>query len=64
MVLRLITERTQQKKINIQNVNSIFEVIKLTKEIGGNLMVETILALKNNNVISIKNKHDSEKYYS
>ena len=27
-------------------------------------MVETILALKNNNVISIKNKHDSEKYYS
>ena len=53
-----------QKKINIQNVNSIFEVIKLTKEIGGNLMVETILALKNNNVISIKNKHDSEKYYS
>ena len=33
----------KQKKVNVENVNSIFEVNKRTKTLGGKIMIESIL---------------------
>ena len=52
-----------QKSINILESDSMFDIIKRTKKIGGKLMVKTIKNIKNHNVILKKNKVIDEYYY-
>ena len=53
-----------QKKIDIRNLNTIFEVIRKTKLEGGNLMIDCIKKIKTNKFNLKKNKQKSENYFS
>lgn len=53
-----------QKSVEILKTDSMFDIIKKTKRIGGSLMVDVIHNIKTNNIELIKNKVEHEKYYS
>lgn len=53
-----------QIKIEILKSDSMLDIIKRTKKIGGQLMVDVINDIKNDNVQLLKNKVIDENYYS
>lgn len=53
-----------QKSVKILKTDSMFDIIKRTKKIGGILMVDVIHNILNNNIKLIKNKVNHEKYHS
>ena len=53
-----------QKSVKILKSDTMFDIIKRTKEIGGNLMVDVIYNIMTDNITLIKNKVDHEKYHS
>lgn len=53
-----------QKSVEILESDSMFDIIKRTKMIGGRLMVDVIHDIMTNNVKLVKNKVNHEKYYS
>lgn len=53
-----------QKSVKILKSDTMFDIIKRTKEIGGNLMVDVIHNIMTDNITLIKNKVDHEKYHS
>ena len=53
-----------QKSVEILESDSMFDIIKRTKMIGGRLMVDVIHDIMTNNVKLVKNKVNHEKYHS
>ena len=53
-----------QKKISIDGIKSVFELNKLTKYHGGKLMIESIHKVFSGDINLIKNKVDSDLYFS
>ena len=53
-----------QKPVEILESDSMFDIIKRTKMIGGELMVEVIHDIITNNVRLVKNNVNHDKYYS
>tara|TARA_B100001175_G_C19360966_1_gene567074 strand:+ start:83 stop:862 length:780 start_codon:yes stop_codon:yes gene_type:complete len=53
-----------QKSVKILKSDSMFDIIKRTKKIGGTLMVNVIHDIMTNNIKLIKNKVNHEKYHS
>ena len=53
-----------QKSVEISESDSMFDIIKRTKMIGGKLMVNVIHDIMTNNVKLVKNKVNHDKYYS
>ena len=53
-----------QKSVKILKTDSMFDIIKRTKKIGGILMVDVINDIMTNNIKLVKNKVNHEKYHS
>ena len=53
-----------QKSVEILKSDSMLDIIKRTKMIGGRLMVDVIHDIMTNNVKLVKNKVNHEKYYT
>ena len=53
-----------QKTVSISPNETMFTLIKKTKEIGGNVMCEVLSNIHNNTLEVIDNKVDHDKYYS
>jgi methionyl-tRNA formyltransferase len=53
-----------QKSVEILKTDSMFDIIKRTKNIGGTLMVNVIHNIMTNNIKLVKNKVNHEKYHS
>ncbi len=53
-----------QKTVSISPNETMFTLIKKTKEIGGNVMCEVLSNIHNNTLEVIDNKVDQDKYYS
>lgn len=53
-----------QKSVKILKSDTMFDIIKRTKEIGGVLMINVIRNIMTNNFKLIKNKVNHEKYHS
>lgn len=53
-----------QKVVNIDPNETMFTLIKKTKNIGGDLMVEVLNALHHNTLIPKENKVEEKKYYT
>ena len=53
-----------QKIVEIREVDSMLDIIKRTKAVGGSLMVDIIYDLMNNNCELSQNKVNHEEYYS
>lgn len=53
-----------QKTVNILKSDTMFDVIKRTKEVGGELMVEVIRNIKDDNIFLKNNKVISKNYFS
>jgi methionyl-tRNA formyltransferase len=53
-----------QEKIEINHKMSVFEVLKITKYVGGELMVKTIRDLQNDHLNVYENKSCEKKYFS
>jgi methionyl-tRNA formyltransferase len=53
-----------QKSVKILKTDTMLDIIKRTKKIGGTLMVDVIHDIMTNNIKLIKNKVNHEKYHS
>lgn len=53
-----------QRKIDISECNSMFELMKKTKELGGNLIVEVIQMIKSGTVTCVANEIKKGSYFS
>lgn len=53
-----------QKKINIEGIKSIYRLNLLTKEIGGELMLKSILGIIDKTIEFKSNKVDKSKYFT
>jgi len=53
-----------QEKIYIEGINSIYKLNSLTKEIGGRLMLESILGIVDGTVVLKSNSVDENKYFT
>ena len=53
-----------QKEVSIKDVNSIFEVNRITKEEGGKLMLKSIIGLYNKTIMISKNEVQKKNYNS
>lgn len=53
-----------REKVDISNCKSVFEVINLTKQLGGRLLVQAVKKIKEGNFETIKNDASAGQYYS
>ena len=53
-----------QKSCEILNTDSMLDIIKRTKKIGGDLMVDVIHDIMTDNINLVKNKVDHDRYHS
>lgn len=53
-----------QKSVNILNTDSMFDIIKRTKKVGGKLMLEVIDNINTNKIKLKKNKVSHDKYHT
>lgn len=57
-------ELVMQEMIYIEGIKSIYKLNSLTKKIGGELMLKSIIGMVDNTISLIPNKVDESKYYS
>mgnify|MGYP001175870644 CR=1 FL=1 len=53
-----------QERIGIEGIKSIYKLNSLTKKIGGELMLKSIIGIVDNTIFLIPNKVDESKYYN
>lgn len=53
-----------QEKINIQGIKSVYELNSITKRIGGELMLRSILGIVDQNIVLKPNNVDKNKYFT
>ena len=53
-----------QKKINIEGIKSVYKLNLLTKQIGGELMLKSIVGIVDGTISLIPNKVDESKYFT
>ena len=53
-----------QEKINIEGITSIYKLNAITKKIGGELMLKSIIGIVDNTISLIPNNVDESKYFT
>ena len=53
-----------QEKINIEGITSIYKLNSITKKIGGELMLKSIIGIVDNTISLIPNNVDESKYFT